>query len=239
MSCAALELPAAGDRRGARRRLQRRGEADRLDGPARASGDRRGGRPRRAPPAARASGEPHRRVPEPLGPRARRADCTRTREEGMMQRRIQLAAGVAVVSIASVVGTTALAGGGSEIRERLTGFQEVPVVSTGAEGKFRAEVRRDRIDYKLRWEDLEGTRHPGAHPPRPARRQRRHQRVAVRQPDRGPAADHPARGHADVSADESRDASRGPSPRPRWSARRVRGSVLRSSTSSCERSGPA
>ena len=75
----------------------------------------------------------------------------------MMQRRVQLAAGVAVVSIASVVGTTALAGGGSEIRERLTGFQEVPVVSTGAEGKFRAEVRRDRIDYKLRWEDLEGT----------------------------------------------------------------------------------
>lgn len=73
-----------------------------------------------------------------------------------MQTRIQLAAGVAVVSIATAVGTTALAGGGGEIRERLTGFQEVPVVSTGAEGKFRAEVRRDRIDYKLRWEDLEG-----------------------------------------------------------------------------------
>jgi hypothetical protein len=74
-----------------------------------------------------------------------------------MQRRIRLAAGVAVLSIASVVATTALAGGGKEIREHLTGFQEVPVVSTNAEGKFRAEVRRDRIDYKLRWEDLEGT----------------------------------------------------------------------------------
>jgi hypothetical protein len=74
-----------------------------------------------------------------------------------MQRRIKLAAGVAVVSIASVVATTALAGGGKEIREHLTGFQEVPVVSTKADGKFRAEVRRDRIDYKLRWEDLEGT----------------------------------------------------------------------------------
>jgi hypothetical protein len=74
-----------------------------------------------------------------------------------MQRRIKLAAGVAVVSIASAVATTALAGGGKEIRERLTGFQEVPVVSTNAEGKFRAEVRRDRIEYKLRWEDLEGT----------------------------------------------------------------------------------
>jgi CHRD domain-containing protein len=75
----------------------------------------------------------------------------------MMHTRIQLAAGVAAVSIAGVLGTTALAGGGTEIRERLTGFQEVPVVSTGAEGKFRAEVRRDKIEYRLRWEDLEGT----------------------------------------------------------------------------------
>jgi hypothetical protein len=74
----------------------------------------------------------------------------------MRQRRIQLAAVVAVGAIASVVAATALAGGGKEIRERLTGFQEVPVVSTEAEGKFKAEVRGDRIDYQLRWEDLEG-----------------------------------------------------------------------------------
>ncbi len=74
----------------------------------------------------------------------------------MKQRRIQLAAGVAAVAIASVVATAALAGGGRQIREHLTGFQEVPVVSTEADGKFDAEVRRDRIDYQLRWEDLEG-----------------------------------------------------------------------------------
>ena len=74
----------------------------------------------------------------------------------MKQRRIQLAAVVAVIAIASVVATTAIAGGGKQIREHLTGFQEVPVVSTDADGKFRAEVRRDRIDYQLRWEDLEG-----------------------------------------------------------------------------------
>ena len=74
----------------------------------------------------------------------------------MKHRRIQLAAGVAVVAIASVVATAALAGGGSRIREHLTGFQEVPVVSTEADGKFKAEVRRDEIDYELRWEDLEG-----------------------------------------------------------------------------------
>jgi CHRD domain len=75
----------------------------------------------------------------------------------MRPRRIQLAAGVAVLSVASVVAATALAGGGKEIRERLTGFEEVPVVSTEAEGRFKAEVRGDRIDYQLRWEDLEGT----------------------------------------------------------------------------------
>ena len=74
----------------------------------------------------------------------------------MRERRIQLAAAVAVVALASVVATTALAGGGKEIREHLTGFQEVPVISTDADGKFKAEVRRDRIDYQLRWEDLEG-----------------------------------------------------------------------------------
>ena len=74
----------------------------------------------------------------------------------MRHRRIQLAAAVAVVAIGSVVATTALAGGGKEIRERLTGFQEVPVISTDAEGKFKAEVRRDRIEYQLRWEDLAG-----------------------------------------------------------------------------------
>jgi hypothetical protein len=75
----------------------------------------------------------------------------------MRKRRVQLATAVAVGAAASVVATAALAGGGKEIRERLTGFQEVPVVSTEADGRFKAEVSRDQIDYRLRWEDLEGT----------------------------------------------------------------------------------
>jgi hypothetical protein len=73
-----------------------------------------------------------------------------------MPKRIQLAAAVAVVAIASVVATTALAGGGREIRERLTGYEEVPVVSTEGSGKFKAKIRDDRITYELRYEDLEG-----------------------------------------------------------------------------------
>lgn len=74
----------------------------------------------------------------------------------MRQRRIQLAAAVAVVAVASVVATTAVAGGGKQIREELTGFEEVPVISTEAEGKFKAKVRGDEVRYQLRYEDLEG-----------------------------------------------------------------------------------
>ena len=74
----------------------------------------------------------------------------------MRQKRIQLAAVVAVVAIASVA-TVAVAGGGKQIREKLTGDQEVPVVLTGAEGKFKAKISSDRVDYELQYEDLEGT----------------------------------------------------------------------------------
>lgn len=73
-----------------------------------------------------------------------------------MPKRIQLAAGVAVVAIASVVATTALAGGDREIREQLTGFQEVPVISTDGSGKFKAKIHDDRITYELRYQDLTG-----------------------------------------------------------------------------------
>jgi hypothetical protein len=82
----------------------------------------------------------------------------------MRQRRIQLAAGVAIVAIASVVATTAVAGGGGgSIREELTGFEEVPVVSTEGTGKFRAKIGSTQIDYRLSYEDLEGGAVSAAH----------------------------------------------------------------------------
>jgi hypothetical protein len=74
----------------------------------------------------------------------------------MRQKRVRLAAAVAVVATASVVATTAFAGGGNNIREELEGFQEVPAVSTQADGRFKARVRDDQIRYELRYEDLEG-----------------------------------------------------------------------------------
>lgn len=76
-----------------------------------------------------------------------------------MNGRVKLAISVAVVASLAAVGTAAVAGGGKEFNERLSGYEEVPAVSTAASGKFRAQVRADRgeISYRLRWEDLEGT----------------------------------------------------------------------------------
>jgi hypothetical protein len=76
----------------------------------------------------------------------------------MRHRRIQVAAAVAIVSIVSVVATTALAGnGGRNFEVELTGFEEVPAVSTVASGEFEARINRSeqRVDYRLSYEDLE------------------------------------------------------------------------------------
>ena len=45
------------------------------------------------------------------------------------------------------------------IREFLSGFQEVPAVSTEAEGEFHARISEDatQIDYELSYSDLEGS----------------------------------------------------------------------------------
>ena len=75
----------------------------------------------------------------------------------MRRRRLQFAAVVAVLGLLGVV-TAAVAGGGSrDVRERLKGYEEVPSVSTLASGEFRAEVRDDKISYRLSYRDLEGT----------------------------------------------------------------------------------
>ncbi|MEA2330801.1 MAG: hypothetical protein QOH58_939 [Thermoleophilaceae bacterium] len=62
------------------------------------------------------------------------------------------------MAVASVVATTAVAGGGSEVRTRLSGFEEVPAVSTDATGKFRARVRtsQQEIRYELSYSQLTG-----------------------------------------------------------------------------------
>jgi hypothetical protein len=47
----------------------------------------------------------------------------------------------------------------SRISERLTGFEEVPALSSEADGRFNARISHDgsRITYELRYSDLEGS----------------------------------------------------------------------------------
>jgi hypothetical protein len=64
---------------------------------------------------------------------------------------------VAVGAVAIGIVTVAGAGGGKSIRARLTGYQEVPALSTLGVGKFRASINRgaSEIHYQLTYGGLE------------------------------------------------------------------------------------
>jgi hypothetical protein len=74
--------------------------------------------------------------------------------------RLAIVAGVAVT--ATAMGTAAMAGGDASVsdantlRERLTGYQEDPlVVSTTGTGQFRASIRGSEVRYRLSYSALE------------------------------------------------------------------------------------
>ena len=71
-----------------------------------------------------------------------------------MRRLVVSIAVIALVSASSVV----LAQGFKKISEFLTGYEEVPSVSTTATGEFNAKISNDgtRIDWTLSYADLEG-----------------------------------------------------------------------------------
>ncbi|MGB7207198.1 MAG: CHRD domain-containing protein [Pyrinomonadaceae bacterium] len=73
-----------------------------------------------------------------------------------MMKRYLIIVAVSVLLVATIVvfGDTF-----RRFRSQLSGYQEVPVVSTVADGNFKAEISRDdsSIDYELSYEDLEGT----------------------------------------------------------------------------------
>jgi hypothetical protein len=74
--------------------------------------------------------------------------------------RVKLATAVAVLGVTATAGSAAIAGGGDrDFRASLSGFEEVPVVSTDGSGKFRAELRYNgdgEVAFRLRYRDLEG-----------------------------------------------------------------------------------
>ena len=61
---------------------------------------------------------------------------------------------IALLAVSAIAFTQA-----KRIREFLTGYEEVPAVSTVAEGEFHARISNDssRIDYELKYSDLEGS----------------------------------------------------------------------------------
>lgn len=75
-----------------------------------------------------------------------------------MTTRIKLALAVACAGALAVTGTAAIAGGGKQIKGTLSGYEEVPAVSTTASGKFRAVVTptENGFAYKLTYSALEG-----------------------------------------------------------------------------------
>jgi len=73
--------------------------------------------------------------------------------------RVKLAVAVAVTGAMAVAGTAAIAGGGArDFGTMLTGYEEVPTVSTTGVGAFRADVSRsdNGFSYRLRYTGLEG-----------------------------------------------------------------------------------
>lgn len=76
-----------------------------------------------------------------------------------MHIRVKLAVAVAVLGALAIAGTAAVADHGSkQLRTSLSGYEEVPVVSTTGRGEFRATVTPsgDGFAYRLTYSGLEG-----------------------------------------------------------------------------------
>ncbi len=74
----------------------------------------------------------------------------------MKRARIKIALAVATAGVLGV-GTVAMASDGSDQHETLTGYEEVPALSTPGVGEFKASVSRssDEIRYRLTFSGLE------------------------------------------------------------------------------------
>jgi hypothetical protein len=74
-----------------------------------------------------------------------------------MNARAKLAVSVGAVAALGAAGAVALAQGGRDFKERLTGYQEVPALSTSGNGTFRASIRSggSEIRYRLTYAGLE------------------------------------------------------------------------------------
>lgn len=70
----------------------------------------------------------------------------------------RLGVSIAVIALVSATSVVLAQGGFKKISEFLTGYEEVPSVSTTGNGEFNARISNDgsRIDWELSYSDLEG-----------------------------------------------------------------------------------
>jgi hypothetical protein len=74
-----------------------------------------------------------------------------------MMKRLLVVVGVLVVPLIAFLGSSAIAGDdhGSTVKAKLTGFSQVPAVSTTGRGSFRAQISSDKITFTLTYSNLE------------------------------------------------------------------------------------
>lgn len=65
---------------------------------------------------------------------------------------------VSIVLLSSVIALAAFTDGFKKIKQTLTGYEEVPAVSTGATGEFRGRINNEetQVEWELSYSDLEG-----------------------------------------------------------------------------------
>jgi CHRD domain len=82
----------------------------------------------------------------------------------MRSLRVKLAIGVATLGVV-VITAAAVAGDRGKIRTSLTGYEEVPAISTEGSGSFKASLSGSgtELRYELRYADLEGGAPTQAH----------------------------------------------------------------------------
>jgi hypothetical protein len=70
--------------------------------------------------------------------------------------RASLVAGLAIASLLYAGSWVGADSKGHRVKARLTGFNEVPAVSSTGSGEWSAKIREDAVDWELSYEGLEG-----------------------------------------------------------------------------------
>lgn len=82
---------------------------------------------------------------------------------GKLRIRTSLMAGLAIATLLYAGSWVGADSKGHRVKARLSGFNEVPAVSSTGRGEFKATIREDAVDWELSYEGLEGTPTTASH----------------------------------------------------------------------------